>query len=646
MNTVLTVLKPGKIGNLDIKNRMLMSSMVTNYCNEDGTPTERFTAYHEARARGGIGLSTVEASYVTTAGRGFPNQAGIHQDANIPAWSEFTKRIHAAGGKISIQLYHGGRQANSAATGGILEAPSAIPCPLMGGEPVAITVERIHEIVKEFGEAARRAKEAGFDAVEIHGAHGYLLNEFESAYSNKRTDEYGGSMENRHRFPLEVLGSVRAAVGPDFPVIFKLSAVEGVEGGITIDESCIFANELVENGVSAILTSRAVYENVQMQIPPAGEPLGLNIENAVILKKAINNAVPVSVVGRLRDLQMIEDALNNGKADFVTFGRPLLCDPDFPAKIAEGRYDEIRRCLSCNQGCADILLTGKPITCMLNPQTGHEYENRLEKAKDSRKILVIGGGAGGLEAARVSALRGHQVTLWEKAETLGGKMKDAAVPPHKDEIANYIRYQQNELIKAGVKIETGITVTAEDVKAFGADEVIVATGSNDIVLRIPGADGENVYPYHDVLAGKEIIAESFAVIGGGLVGCETAEYLSEKGKAVTIVEMKPEIAADMGLLNRMSMVEHYFKKDSFTTLTSATLKSIGPDSITVVKDGEDITVTGIDAVVMAVGSKADRSLTDALDREGIPYHAVGECVRAPGQIMSAVKEAFDLACSM
>lgn len=646
MKNNLKVLEKGRIGNLEVKNRMLMSSMVTNYCNEDGTPTERFTAYHERRARGGIGLVTVEASYVTLAGRGFPNQAGLHQDRNIPAWADFTKRIHNAGGKVSVQLYHGGRQANAEATGGILEAPSAIPCPLMGGRPTAITIERIREIIKEFGDAARRAKEAGFDAVEIHGAHGYLINEFESAYSNKRTDEYGGSMENRHRFPLEVLRSVREAVGPDFPVIYKISAVEGVERGLTIDESCIFAKELVENGVSAILTSRAVYENVQMQIPPATEASALNLENAAIIKKAVGGAVPVSVVGRIRDLDVIEDALNEGKVDFVTFARPLLCDPDFPAKIAEGRYDDIRRCLSCNQGCADILLAGVPITCMLNPETGHEYENLIRRTEQPKNILVVGGGAGGLEAARVAALRGHQVTLVEKADELGGKMRDAAVPPHKDEIFNYIRFQEKELIKAGVDIITGKPMSAEDIREFNADEVIIAIGSNDIVLCIPGADGKNVYPYHEVLPGKEISGHSVAVIGGGLVGCETAEYLSDQGKDITIVEMKPAIAADMGLLNRMSMMEHYFARDNFKAMTDSSLKSIDEHSIIFEKDGADVKVDGIDAVVMAVGSRADRSLTDTLDQMGIKYHAVGECVRAPGQIMTAVKEAFDLACTL
>ena len=358
----------GKIGNMELPNRLIMSAMVTNYCTEDGKPTERFIAYHEARARGGIGLLTTEACYVTKRGRGFPNQAGLQQDENIEAWKRFTDRIHVLGTKCSAQLYHGGRQTTAEATGSPLEAPSDIPCPLMGGSPVPLKEERIHEIVREFGEAARRAKEAGFDAVEIHGAHGYLINEFLSPYSNKRTDNYGGSEENRQRFPLEVLRSVRKAVGPDFPVLFKVSAEEGVEGGLTIEDTCNFARKLVEEGVSCILCSRAVYQNVQLQIPPASEMSCMNVENAGKIKEAIKDAVPVSVVGKIRGAEAAEKILESGKADFIHMARPLLCDPDLPNKFKEGK--SVRPCLSCNQGCVDYLLAGKPIGCMINPMTG------------------------------------------------------------------------------------------------------------------------------------------------------------------------------------------------------------------------------------------------------------------------------------
>lgn len=631
----------GKIGNLELSNHLLMSAMVTNYCTEDGKPTERFIAYHEARTKGGIGLESTGACYVTMAGRGFPNQAGLHKDDNIPAWREFTNRIHAAGGKCSTQLYHAGRQTSTDATGLPLEAPSAIPCPLMGGLPVELTIERIHEIVREYGEAARRAKEAGFDAVEIHGAHGYLINEFQSPYSNKRTDEYGGSVENRERFPLEVLRSVRAAVGPDFPIIYKISAEEGVEGGLTIEDTCEFAKKLVDNGVSAILTSRAVYENVQYQIPPVYEDFALNVENAGKIKAAIGGAVPVSVVGRIRGYEMAEKVLESGKADFITMGRPLLCDPDLPNKMKEGRFDEIRECLSCNQGCADFLLAGEPITCMLNPVTGHEFETDLSPVSTPKTVLILGGGAGGMECARIAATRGHKVTLIEKSDHLGGQLNYAKLPPHKESIGKYVAFQTNELARLGVDVKLNTTMTAEDVKDFGADEVVLAVGSHPAELKVPGADGKNVITARETLAGASV-GKNVAIIGGGLVGIDTAEYLVERGHTVTIIEMQSDIGMDMGLISKMSMLEHYGKRDDFDHITNAKLTAIGENSITVEHNGEAETIDGIDTVVMAIGSKPDTELRCALDESGIVYHTVGD-VKKVGQIVQAVRESFDLA---
>lgn len=283
---------------------------------------------------------------------------------------------------------------------------------------------------------------------------------------------------------------------------------------------------------------------------------------------------------------------------------------------------------------------------MINPVTGHEYENSLAPASESKKVLVIGAGPGGLEAARIAAIRGHKVTICDNSKSLGGKMKDAAIPPHKNEIANYINFQCKELSRLGVEVLTECEMTADAVKEFGADEVIVATGATDISLHIPGADGDNVYSYHEALNGKAINGTNIAVIGGGLVGCETAEYLSDQGKGVTIIEMKPDVASDMGLLNRMSMVEHYFGRENFNIITDSILKSIQKSSITVETKSENRDIENIDAVVIAVGSKSDNTLTKALDQAGIKYHAIGECAKAPGQILIAVREAYDIACNL
>lgn len=631
----------GKIGKMELRNRVVMSPMVTNYCTEDGRPTERYMAYHEARAKGGVGLLTVEATYVTLAGRGFPNEAGLHKDDVVEDWKKYTARMHAQGAKCSVQLYHAGRQTSTAATGMELEAPSAIPCPIMQGQPKELTVARIHELVNEFGEAARRAKEAGFDAVEVHGAHGYLINEFLSPYSNKRTDEYGGSAEKRERFPLEIVQRIREVVGPDFPIIYRISTDEFVEGGLTIQDTCEFCKHLVAAGIDAIHCSGGVYQTAYRIIQPAPEAVALYADNAAAIKQAIGGAVPVMVAGRIKDYDVAEGILEDGKADFIVMGRALLADPEVVHKMEEGRFSDIRRCLSCNQACIDKLFVGLPIGCMINPMTGHEYEYDLSPVVDKKKVLVVGAGPGGLEAARVAALRGHSVTLCEKQDHLGGQMVQAAEPPYKDALKVYLDYQVQTLKDLKVDVQCGKEITAEDVKAMGADEVILATGSDPIRLNVPGIDLPCVAEAHDVLDGAKT-GDVVAVIGGGLVGCETAEFLLEQGKKVLLVEMLPQIAGDMGVCALQSMMAR-LAGANLEIHTSSKLKAICDDGIIVEKDGQEEKLGGVDTVVMAVGSKSNKTLEEDLKAAGIAYHAVGDCVKAPGQILTAVLEAFNTA---
>lgn len=504
----------------------------------------------------------------------------------------------------------------------------------MQGQPKELTVDRIHELVKEFGGAARRAKEAGFDAVEVHGAHGYLINEFLSPYSNKRTDEYGGTTEKRERFPLEVVQRVREVVGPDFPIIYRISTDEFVDGGLTSQDTCEFCKHLVAAGVNAVHCSGGAYQTACRIIQPAPEAVALYADNAAAIKQAIGESVPVMVAGRIKDYDVAESILEDGKADFIVMGRALLADPEVVHKMEEGRFDDIRRCLSCNQACIDKLFVGLPIGCMINPMTGHEYEYDLFPADNKKNVLVAGGGPGGLEAAQVAALRGHTVTLCKKRDHLGGQMVQAAEPPYKGALKVYLDYQIRTLKDMKANVRCGKEITVEDIKAMGADEVILATGSDPIRLNVPGIDLPCVAEAHDVLDGAKT-GNTVAVIGGGLVGCETAEFLLKQGKKVLLIEMLPQIAGDMGVCALQSMMAR-LSGANLEIHTSSKLKEIGGDGIVVEKDGREEKQGGVDTVVMAVGSKSNKTLEEGLKASGIAYHAVGDCVKAPGQIPPGV----------
>ena len=639
MKSVPLLFQKGLFGSLELPNRIIMSPMVTNFCTEDGRPTERFTRYHEARARGGVGLITVEASFVTEDGRGFSRQATLSRKENLPTWKNFVSRIHNCGTKCSIQISHAGRQTLSAISGHHLMAPSAIPCPIMQEMPMAMDKKHIADIVQAFGEVAGRAKEAGFDAIEILGAHGYLINEFLSPYSNKRTDEYGVTQSQRERFPLEVLDAVRAAVGPDFPVSFRLSAEEFVEGGLTTEETSVFATHLVEHGVSAIHCSGGVYEKSQKIISPYMEKAAVHAENAGIIRKAVKGAVPVFVANRIRTFQEAEHILEAGLADFIVMGRPLLADPELPKKMQAEAFDEIRQCLSCNQGCIDKLFAGEPIGCMINPLTGHEYEYDMQPSADAKRVTVIGGGPAGMEAARAAALKGHHVTLFERQSTLGGQLNDAALPPHKSDIALYIRHQENELKKLGVSVHYNREATVHTVSETHPDKVIIATGAAPRLLRIEGAS--RLLTAHEVLNGAET-GDTSLIIGGGLVGCETAEFLLAQGKKVILIEIRSQIAADMGLIAKMAMLEQFACESQLQVITDCQIKNIDNKAITVLQNGQEQKLAPVDSIIAAIGSQADSSMCDSLREAHIPFVAIGDCLKAR-QALQAIAEGFDAA---
>jgi NADPH-dependent 2,4-dienoyl-CoA reductase/sulfur reductase-like enzyme len=418
-----------------------------------------------------------------------------------------------------------------------------------------------------------------------------------------------------------------------------------VEGGLTLEETAVFSAKLVEEGIDALHISGGVYESSAMIIQPAAIPQGCYVEHANAIKRAINSEVPVIVVGRINDPNMAEQIIREGKADLVAMGRALLADPELPNKVAEGRIQEIRKCIGCNQGCIDRLFQDIDISCLTNALTGHETEfDTTSKARKKKKVLVIGGGPAGLETTRVASLRGHEVTLYEKQLELGGQMITAAVPPHKEEINNLIAYLVNQVEKSAAVIEKGKEADIKTIREIKPDAVILATGSEHIIPGIPGVDQKKVVTGDDVLNGSVTVGNKVVVIGGGLVGCETAEYLADQGKQVTIVEMLDDIAIDVGSLTRALLINRMIEK-KITVLTQSKVREITADWVVIEKEEGVEAITGVDTVVIAVGSKSKNNLSELIKQEGIPVYTIGDCVK-PRKIMDAVHEGFRVAYSL
>jgi len=630
---------PIRIGNLQIKNRGVMPAMVTNFCNDDGFVSERFIAYHEARAKGGVGLIIVEAAYVNSCGKGFINQIGIDHDRLIPGLKELTEHIHRHDTKIAIQIYHGGRQANTQVTGKPLVAPSAIACPVMQAMPHEMSQDEIKAVVTDFADAAERAKIAGFDAVEIHGAHGYLLNEFLSPETNHRSDAYGGSVKKRRRFPLEVVDAVRERVGPDFPVIYRITSDEWSPHGLTIEDTADFSKALVEHGVAAINVSGGTYGSGRT-VSGAEEILGVYVENAGIIKETINNAVPVIVANRIKTPKFADDVIGNQKADMVATGRTLICDADYYNKARLHTDAEIRGCLSCNY-CMSELMSGVPISCIYNPLTGHELEYDLSVSSPTpKKVMVVGAGPGGMEAAHIAAVKGHCVTLYEQSNILGGNVVPGCNPPNKSEMFALVDYFAAMLKKDGVTVKFNTKVDLDMINSENPDIVVVATGSAPIIPDIPGVDKAYVFTAEKVLMNPEIVGDNVVVIGGGSVGIETAELLSDLQRKVSVVEMTREILSDMAPLLKAGLMAR---------IAGSHIKVMTHEKVLEIKNHEVITdkrsFDGVDSIILAVGYESDNALVNALKDSQIHYTIIGDAVK-PRKIFEAVKEGFETAYNL
>jgi 2,4-dienoyl-CoA reductase-like NADH-dependent reductase (Old Yellow Enzyme family)/thioredoxin reductase len=630
---------PIDIGSMKVKNRIVMLPVTTGYCELDETIGDRFINFFVARAKGGVGLIIIPFSPVHA---GSPIEPGLYDDRFLPGVRKLVNAVHTHGTKIAAQLitsYH------VIFKDGIAEVvgPSPVLNQMMRTIARPLTVPEIHYIVKEYGEAAHRARQGGFDAVELLVGGGYLLNRFLSPITNKRDDEYGGSLENRMRIILEVIESMRKGVGKDFPIGCRLNVAEQMEGGHTIEDSKEVVRILEKAGIQMINVYTGWHESPVPTVQ-AVLPKGAFLHLAEKIKGWVG--IPVIAANRINDPAVAENALAQGKADMIGMARALLADPELPKKAREGRVEEIVPCLACSNCLTEILTTykdwGAPAStlCSVNPVAGKEAEGSIEPAKKSKKVLVIGGGPGGMEAAITAALRGHKVTLHEKGKELGGKLLIASIPPYKSELHTLITSLSTLAKKAGVEIKLKSDVGPSTIEKEKPDVLIMATGSTPLIPNIPGVTGPNVVFAEEVLTGVKAISGDVLIVGGGMVGCETAEFILEHGKGVnqvTIIEMLSRMADNVSPTYRPFFLAR-LKKAGIKMETNTIVREITTEGVNIEQKGVTGFIKG-DVVVLAVGFESNSTLDQKSKAKIAEVYAIGDCAK-PRMIKEAMEEGF------
>ncbi|MGA2465073.1 MAG: FAD-dependent oxidoreductase [Thermodesulfobacteriota bacterium] len=629
--------EPYTLRGLTLKNRLISAPCERNYANVDGSVTQQYIDYLTERAKGGVGLIIVESMYTHPVGRGHLRQLGIYDDKLIPGLRRMADAVHKHGAKVASELMFTGRETSSYITGFQPVAPSMVPCKVLaGGEtPRELTVPEIKQLIDGYGEAARRSVEAGFDLIEIHGAHGYLLGQFLSPYTNKRTDEYGGSFENRMGFPLEIIARVRQVVGDRYPLAYRMSADEKIEDGLHIEDMVIFSKRLEEAGIDLIDVSAGIYESVIWIAQPMAFPRGCLVDLGWEIKK--NVKIPVSIVGRINHPELAEEILATRKADFIAIGRALHADPYWPIKAQKGQVEDIRVCPAC-MSCSDQLATNLPITCAINPEAGRERELAIKPAKKRKKVLVVGAGPAGMEAARVANLRGHQVVLIDKEKRMGGQLFYSSKSPHKKEFEEVVRFLEHQLKKSKVDIRLGKEVTKTMIKKIKPHAVIMATGANPIFPSTSGIDKPHVHTAIEVLDQRVSLKGKTAVIGGGLVGLETALFLIENNVSpIIVIEPTDKLGGNVGLRMGWYVRNKVTTHPDIEVRTETTVEEIKDDSIVVQKKGE-FEELKVKNVILAVGMGSNNTLAEALKSEGTieELYVVGD-----SNIPRTMKEAFE-----
>ena len=654
---------PITINGMELKNRIVMTAMHLGYTPE-GTVTDTLIDFYTARARGGVGFIVVGGCPIDETG-GMPGMIGISDDRFIPGLERLTRAVKEGGARIAAQLYQAGRYTHSAMIGGRKPfSASAVRSRLTGETPRALTSEEIPQVQDSFAQAARRAKTAGFDAVEILGSAGYLISQFLSPVTNQREDDYGGSFENRMRFGLEIVSKVRQAVGPDYPVLLRVAGNEFMEGGNTNPEAAIFAAEAEKAGIDLLDVTGGWHETrvpqLTMCVPRQGYVyLAQGIKSAV--------SVPVLASNRINDPADAEEILRNGSADLVTMARGLIADPDLPEKARKGESHLIYHCVACNQGCFDSVFQGRPVTCLVNPKTGREAAFHLEAAPNPKKVLVIGGGPAGMMAARTAVERGHRVTLVEKEDRLGGQLLLNRRIPGRWEMETAARDLIANLNALHLEIIFGRAAGLDFIREMRPDAVVVASGARPVQPDIPGIDAPHVVQAWDLLDGRVGTGKRVAVLGGNAVGLETALYLANLGtlspealhflmtnqaesvetltgllnkgiKEVTVVEMTKKAGNDIGLTTRWTILGELgrlgVKILTSTKAVGITLKGLEVEQT----DGPGFLPA--DSIVIAAGSRPENALVEGIRAIVSEVHVIGDA-KSPRNALEAIKEGFE-----
>jgi len=629
---------PGKIGCVTLKNRILKAPQSTGMNNIDGSVSERAIRYYRDQAAGGAALVICEYAYVDNiASKSAQCQLGITSDDHIPGLSWLAQNIQEMGAVPGIQLEHCGRQKFLGTQP--IWAPSAVPWPKLWNTvglqsvPHVMSIEDIHFVVKAFGDAALRAKMAGFKLIEIHGAHGYLLTNFFSPHTNKRNDLYGGNLENRSRIYLEVYRDMRRKVGYDVAISARLSGTDYHPDGFPVEDTIVLAKALEAEGIDVIHVSGGDHHQMIHQVCPKSMSLMHNTWAAELVKKELS--IPVIASGSIKWPHFAEEIITSGKADFISLARPLWADPEWPKKAEQGRSNEIRCCIRCNEGCLErTFFKYQATTCAVNPQIGREGELKIHPAAVVRKIAVVGGGAAGMEAVRVLNLRGHDVTLFEAAKNMGGQLNEATVPKFNADFLSLKQFLINAVNKSGIQVVEK-RAQASDLNDF--DAVVCATGSLPANPPILGEDRKIVGNVLDVMNNKVTLGNNIIVAGGGFIGFETALHLAESGKNVTIVEMSPEIMSGIAITDILSYSER-MAKTNMRVKTSAQLLEILEDGV-VVKSPKGSETIQADNVILALGFASDQSLYHELTGAGKEAYLIGAAI-APGKIMDAIHTGY------
>lgn len=632
--------QPIKIGRMEIKNRFVMPPMGSNLGNRDGSASDALIEYYARRARGGFGLIITECTAVSPDGSSLYNETRIYDDRFIDGYRKLTDRVHEEGGKIAMQLVHHGRQGGSVYIGGKkVSGPSSVPCPLMQQPVHAMTTEEVYQEIDHFVQAAVRVKKAGFDAVELHVASGYLIEQFLSQHSNKRIDEFGGTLHNRMRFLLEIIKGIKRYNGNDFPILVRLCIEEFMTGGIGVEEGKAICRAVESAGADALDITAGTYGSLPNIIGCSYFQPGYLHKYARTIKEIAH--VPVIGVGRFTDPYICNEAVESKDMDLVGVGRQAMADPDFPNKVLAGDLDDICPCISCNQGCIHQLFADKHVTCVVNPFNGNETEKTIIPAVTKKKIAVIGGGPAGLEAAWIMAKRGHKVDLYECEDHLGGAFLVAAYPPAKTDITKMLAYYIHQCKKYDVEIHLSSGITEESLQDIQADAVVIATGSKPLLPPIEGIHNETFMLANDVLVGKKVTGHRVLIAGGGLIGAETADFLCEQTRECTIVEMKPEIAPDLPAHNRPVLLD-ILNKYGVDMITGAKILRFEDHGVAYEKNGEKVEIGGFDTIVLAMGTVSYNPLEEQARKIFKEVHVIGDAGKA-GNVLTATHDAMDVA---